>query len=67
MPFDAGGCDASGQFVLVLLARFIEQVDLVGGCDGDGGVHGHVRYCDPDDLLVPLPKFFEFDFREQTH
>jgi hypothetical protein len=36
----------------VFVSALIEEVDLVGSGDGDGGVDGHVRDGYPDDSLV---------------
>lgn len=67
MPLDAGGSDASREFVLMLLSGFIEKVDLIGGGDGDGGVDSHVADGDANNLLVALLELLEFDLRKEAH
>ena len=52
MPLDAGGSDRPGELVLMLVAALVEEVDLVGGGDGDGRVYGNVGHCNADDALV---------------
>ena len=59
MPLDAGRGDGAGEFVLVLVATFIEEVDFVGGGDGDCGIDGHIGDGNSDDPLVVVLQVFD--------
>jgi len=51
----------------VLLARLIEQMNLIRGGDRDGRVDRDVAYRDTNDLLVTLLELLELDLRKQAH
>ena len=67
VPFDAGGGDGAGELVLVFVTAFIEEVDLVGGGDGDGGVDGHVGHSYTDDALVVVLQVLDLGLGKKTH
>lgn len=67
MPLYACGGNGSREFILVFVTTLIEEMYLVGGGDGDGGIDGHVGNCYPDDPLVIVLEVFYFCFGEETH
>ena len=67
MPLDASGCDGPGEFVLVFVSAFIEEMYLVGGCDSNGWVDGYIGNSDSDDSLMIVFEVFDFCFGEKTH
>ena len=46
----------------MFVPAFVEQVDLVRSCDGNGGVDWHVGDCYPDDPLVVALEVFDLSF-----
>ena len=67
MPLDAGGSDRAREFILVFVSALIEEVDLVGSGDGNGGIDGHVGDSDPDDALMIVPQVLYLSLGEETH
>ena len=60
MPLNSSGGDGPGEFILVLLTTLVEEMDFVGGGDGNGGVDRDIGDCNPDDLLVIALELSDF-------
>lgn len=55
MPLNASRSDGPREFILMLVSTLIEEMDLVGSCDGNRRIDGNVGHRNPYDSLMVAP------------
>lgn len=59
MPLNASRGDGPREFILMLISTLIEEMDLVGSCDGNRRIDGDVGHRNPYDSLMVAPQVLD--------